>query len=84
MDSHTKAIPKPSYRVGTYLEVTPDLVLFTFGKHKGTDIVDVPADYLRWALHEILDAPEEFHELIRAELHRRQHEGVGVFDFEEE
>lgn len=58
--------------------------IFNFGKHRDSDIVDVPSGYLRWCLREITDAPEEFHEEIRAELDRRKHEGVGSFDFDDD
>lgn len=76
--------PVAGYNVGTYLLVTPLGTGFTFGKHRGTDIADVPIDYLRWCLREITDAPEEFGKIIRDELHRRKHAGVGSFDFEED
>lgn len=74
----------PAYNVGSYMRVSPLDAVFTFGKHNGTSIREVPIDYLRWCLREITDGPEEFPQLIRAELHRRQHEGVTTFDFEEE
>ncbi len=66
-----------------YLVDTPFGPRMDFGKHKGEALQGVPVDYLRWCLREISDAPEEFSKIIRAELHRRQHEGVETFDFVE-
>lgn len=71
----------PTYQVGRYLQVTPTDVFMTFGEHSGCLIQDVPDDYLRWALRTLDNAPEEFHTLIRAELHRRKHEGCIAFSF---
>jgi len=69
-------------QIGMYLEITCGKTFVIFGKHKGEALEDVPDDYLRWALREITDAPEEFGKVIRDELHRRMHAGVGSFDFD--
>lgn len=34
----------------------------TFGKHAGTEVEDLPDDYLRWAVDQLKDA--EHHDLI--------------------
>jgi hypothetical protein len=56
---------------------------FDFGKHKGSNLSDVPTDYLQWCLRELTDATDDWRKMVRDELHRRKHEGVGSFDFEE-
>jgi hypothetical protein len=66
----------------SYLVKTEIGVQMGFGKHIHEHIEDVPKDYLTWCLREIQDAPPEFHEAIRAELHRREHAGCLAFDFE--
>jgi len=59
--------------------------IFQFGQHRGKALFDVPVDYLRWVLREIHDEEaEEFRQIVRDELHRRQHEGVGTLNFEED
>lgn len=68
----------------TYLFCTPQGHRLNFGKHLGQRLEDVPVDYIRWALHEVVDAPEQFREILRAELDRRKHAGVGTLDFGEE
>lgn len=44
----------------------------TFGKHKGTEIKDIPADYLEWGVSK-LDSPK-WREEFKAELDRRKKE----------
>lgn len=67
-----------------YLVDTPFGPRIDFGKHRGEALCGVPIDYLRWALREITDAPEEFRTIVRNEIHRRAHEGVGEFSFLED
>lgn len=49
-----------------FFEVDGDHVLVRFGKHKGTDIEDVPVDYLRWMQQEIDPLPEPVQRIINA------------------
>jgi uncharacterized protein (DUF3820 family) len=45
-------------------------MLVTFGKHKGTELSEVPADYLQWCLQNFGGGPAR--EMFAAELSRRQ------------
>jgi hypothetical protein len=73
---------KISYEIEGYLHMTPEVGILTFGKHKGAPLYDVPIDYLRWCLREMIGTVE-FRRIVRDELHERVHRGVGTFDFEE-
>jgi uncharacterized protein (DUF3820 family) len=73
----------PRQQIGMYLEITCGRTFVTFGKHKGESLEDVPEEYLRWALREITDGPEEFGKIVRDELHRRKHAGCLSFEFTE-
>jgi hypothetical protein len=79
----TQTSPYTRPLIPGYLLMDPPNVIMDFGKHKGSLLSDAPVDYLRWALREIEDAPEAFRQVLRDELHRRLHEGVGEFSFED-
>lgn len=47
------------------------LTSLTFGRYRGVDITNVPADYLRWIRHECRDASIDAHHTADFELRRR-------------
>lgn len=48
------------------------MIILTFGKHKGSDITSVPADYLKWGVSK-LDSPR-WRNAFQTELNRRDAE----------
>jgi uncharacterized protein (DUF3820 family) len=67
-----------------------------FGEHKGVLLADVPDTYLKWVIRTFEEdawqkptgSPErlallECVKLVRAERHRRKHEGVAAMDLGE-
>jgi hypothetical protein len=50
-------------------------VCFTFGRHNGQPVEDVPTDYLLWCLRECKRLDQLLADAIREELYRRRHGG---------